>query len=60
MANDALAIVVYEPPGPDLPYLAVVIYPDGEVSGIAAETSTIAQDAVEELATMIGANRSGE
>jgi hypothetical protein len=60
MPNDAVAIAVYDPPRPHLPYLAVVIYPDGEVTGIAAETSAVAQNAVEELATQVGAKRSGE
>jgi hypothetical protein len=54
MGGEAAVITVYDPPRAGLPYLAVVVYPDGEVSGIAAETAAAAQHLVEELAAKIG------
>ena len=36
MSDKSAVIAVYDPSKPDLPHIAVVIYPDGEVTGIAA------------------------
>ena len=44
------------PPKPDLPHIAVAIYPDGEVTGIAAYSAAAAADIVRELAVKVGAN----
>jgi len=41
MSDKSAVIAVYDPPRPDLPHIAVVIYPDGEVTGIAAYSAAI-------------------
>jgi hypothetical protein len=56
MADKTAVIAVYGPPNPDLPHLAVVIYPDGEVAGIAAQSAAAAEDIVHDLAIKVGAN----
>ena len=55
--SDKLAVIaVYGPPKSDLPHIAVVIYPDGEVTGLAAPTAAAAQTMVTELALQLGAH----
>ena len=56
MSDKTGGIAVYDPPKPDLPHIAVVIYPDGEVTGIAAYSPATAADIVHELAVKVGAN----
>ena len=56
MSDKTAVIAVYDPPKPDLPHIAVVIYPDGEVTGIAAYSAAAAADIVRELAVKVGAN----
>jgi hypothetical protein len=56
MADKTAVIAVYGPPKPELPHIAVVIYRDGEVTGIAAHSAAAAQDFVHELAIQVGAN----
>ena len=55
MADEAAVLAVYDPPKPDLPHIAVVIYPDGEVVGIATYSAAAAKDIVHELAIKVGA-----
>lgn len=55
MSDKTAVIAVYDPPKPDLPHLAVVIYPDGEVTGIAAYSAAAAKNIVDELAITVGA-----
>ena len=43
MADDTAVLAVYDPPKPDLPHIAVVIYPDGEVVGIATYSAAAAK-----------------
>lgn len=54
MSGETAVITVYDPPKEGLPYLAVVVYPDGEVTGIAAVSAAAAQRLVEELAVKVG------
>lgn len=56
MTNKLAVIAVYAPPKPDLPHIAVVIYPDGEVTGLAAPSAVAAQTIVTELAFKMGAH----
>jgi hypothetical protein len=56
MADKTAVIAVYSPPKPDLPHLAVVIYADGEVAGIAAQSAAAAENIVHDLAAQVGAN----
>ena len=44
------------PPKSDLPHIAVVIYPDGEVTGLAAVSAAAAETLVTELALKMGAH----
>jgi hypothetical protein len=50
MADKAI-VAVYSPPSLPLPYLAVVIHPDGLVSGGAVTTVAEAQTMANELAS---------
>ena len=54
-ADDTAVLAVYDPPKLDLPHIAVVIYPDGEVVGIAVFRGG-SQDLVHELAIKVGAD----
>lgn len=54
MSSDAAILAVYDPPKPELPYLAVVIYPDGTVHGVVAEDAASAQAIVDGLAEKAG------
>jgi len=56
MTSKPAYIAVYGPPKSDLPHIAVVIYPDGEVTGLAALTAAAAQTMVAELALELGAH----
>lgn len=47
--SNGYVCVVYDPPRPGLPYLAVMIKPDGEVSGMAFADPETAQQFVDEL-----------
>ena len=56
MSDKQAVIAVYGPPKSDLPHIAVVIYPDGEVTGVAAVSASAAQTMVTELAPQLGAH----
>lgn len=56
MSEATAILAVYDPPKPDLPHIAVVIYPDGEVTGIAAESAAAAKIIVTQLAIKVAAN----
>lgn len=54
MDKEPAVIAVYDPPRPDLPYLAVVIYPNGTVAGAAAKSEAEARTIVDGLAEQSG------
>jgi hypothetical protein len=56
MTSKPAYIAVYGPPKSDLPHIAVVIYPDGEVTGLAAVSAAAAETLVTELALKMGAH----
>jgi hypothetical protein len=56
MSDKPALIAVYGPPKSDLPHVAIVIYPDGEVTGLAAPTAAAAETMVTELAARLGAH----
>ena len=50
--SDTAIIAVYDPPKDDLPFLVVVIYPDGHVRGASTSTRAAAQAKADELAAI--------
>ena len=60
MSSKLAVIAVYGPPKSEMPHIAVVIYPDGEVTGLAAPTAAAARTLVSELALKLGAARMGD
>jgi hypothetical protein len=41
--SDAAILAIYDPPEDGLPYLAVAIFPSGQVQGVTAKTEADAQ-----------------
>jgi hypothetical protein len=54
MDKEPAIIAVYNPPRPDLPHLAVIIYPNGTVAGATAKSAADAQAIVDGLAEKAG------
>lgn len=42
-------VAVYHPPRPDLPYLAVTIFPSGHLEGLAFATAEKAEEVADEV-----------
>ncbi len=53
-------LTVYDPPAPNLPWLAVVIFPDGSVQAASADTAFDAKTIVAAIAQELGIPREGE
>ena len=49
-ASDAAILAVYDPPEDGLPYLAVAIFPSGNVQGVTAKTEADAKAILKGLA----------
>lgn len=55
MAEDGpVKLTVYHPHEPNLPYVAVVIFDNGDVQGFAAETASEAHEVLKVLTERIG------
>jgi hypothetical protein len=52
--EDGVILAVYTPPAPDLPFLAVAVYPNGDVQGFAADTPSAARKMVDGLSKQLG------
>jgi hypothetical protein len=53
-------LAVYDPPSPGLPFLVVILYPDGKAVAVPAESAEEAQATVERIASETGATLAGE
>jgi hypothetical protein len=51
--SKTVTLVVYDPPKADLPFLAVAVYPDGRVQGVAADTAAQAQQLLNQVAAEV-------
>ena len=52
--SDAVILGVYDPPEDGLPYLAVAIFPSGQVEGVTAKTAADAQAILNRIAKELG------
>jgi hypothetical protein len=52
--SDAAILAVYDPPEDGLPYLAVAIFPSGNVQGVTAKTAADAQAILKSIAKELG------
>jgi hypothetical protein len=52
--SEAAILAVYDPPEDGLPYLAVAIFPSGQVEGVTANTAADAQAILKSIAKELG------